>query len=197
MTVSDGTRLLAAIVLAASASAAFAEPAPGAKPDPMTVVPDPASVTMPRLDFTPTLADEGTYDKYYFFNRAGTGFEEALADLRNCDGFASGLSSGYQYQAAPYPYAGTMAGAAGGVIGNLMVAAIFGSAEKRRLRRVNMRRCMGYKGYSRFGLSKDLWQEFNFEEGFSGEAEEKRQAMLAQQAKVASGPRPVAKELGL
>jgi hypothetical protein len=197
MTVRDGTRLLAAAMLATMSVGASAEPAPGAKPDPMTVVPDPASVAMPRLDFKPTPEDEGTFDKYYFFNRADTSFEAALADLRNCDGFASGLSSGYSYQATPYPYAGTMAGAAGGVIGNLMVAAIFGSAEKRRLRRVNMRRCMGYKGYSRFGLNKDLWQEFNFEEGFSGEAEEKRQAMLAQQAKVASGPRPVAKELGL
>ena len=198
MTVRDGTRLLAAIMLVASTSAAFAaSPPPGAKPDPMTVVPDPASVSTPKLDFAPTPEDQGTYDKYYFFNRPETSFEVALADLRNCDGFASGLSSGYGYQATPYPYAGTMAGAAGGVIGNLMVAAIFGSAEKRRLRRVNMRRCMGYKGYSRYGLSKDLWQEFNFEEGFSGEAEDKRQAMLAQQAKVASGPRPVAKELGL
>ena len=78
-----------------------------------------------------------------------------------------------------------------------MIAAIFGSAEKRRLRRVNMRRCMGYRGYDRFGLEKDLWQEFNFEEGFSAEGEDKRQAMLAQQAKVASGPRPAGKELGL
>ena len=60
-----------------------------------------------------------------------------------------------------------------------------------------MRRCMGYKGYERYGLNKDLWQEFNFEEGFSGEEESKRQAMLAQQAKVASGPKPEAKELGL
>lgn len=167
------------------------------KIDPMKFVPDPAAVTMPKLEFVPTAADEGTFDKYYYFNRADTGFEAALADLRDCDGYASGLSSGYQNQATPYPYAGTMAGAAGGVIGNLMVAAIFGSAEKRRLRRVNMRRCMGYKGYARFGLSKDLWQEFNFEEGFSGEAEDKRQAMLARQAKVASGPRPASKELGL
>ena len=187
------TGLVVMVAFAASPAAAQAS----AAVDPMKFVPDPASVTMPKLDFVATPADVDTFDKYYVFYRADTGFETALADLRDCDGFASGLSSGYQNQATPYPYAGTMAGAAGGVIGNLMVAAIFGSAEKRRLRRVNMRRCMGYKGYDRFGLSKDLWQEFNFEEGFSGEAEEKRQAMLAQQAKVASGPRPTTKELGL
>lgn len=188
------TGLIASLALVASAAGAQdAKP----KVDPMTVVPDPATVAMPKLDFASTPLIEADFDKYYFFNRANTTFEEALADLRDCDGFARGLSSGYKYQEAPYPYTYTMAGAAGGVIANVMIAAIFGSAEKRRLRRVNMRRCMGYRGYARFGLEKDLWQEFNFEEGFSGEGEDKRQAMLAQQAKVASGPRPAGKELGL
>ena len=188
------TGLLASLsVVASAAGAQTAKPAV----DPMTVVPDPATVAMPKLDFVSTPLIEADFDKYYFFNRANTTFEEALADLRDCDGFARGLSSGYKYQEAPYPYTYTMAGAAGGVIANVMIAAIFGSAEKRRLRRVNMRRCMGYRGYARFGLEKDLWQEFNFEEGFSAEGEDKRQAMLAQQAKVASGPRPAGKELGL
>lgn len=191
--------LATAIAVGVVSSQVSAQSAGGAasKVDPMTFVPDPATVTMPKLEFTPTPQDEGTFDKYFYFNRPETSFEAALADLRDCDGFASGLSSGYTYQAAPYPYTYTMAGAVGGAIGNALVAAIFGSAEKRRLRRVNMRRCMGYKGYARYGLAKDLWQEFNFEEGFSGEAEEKRQAMLAQQARVASGPKPAAKELGL
>lgn len=188
------TGLIASVALVASAAGAQTS-APAV--DPMTVVPDPATVAMPKLDFASTPLIEADFDKYYFFNRANTSFEEALADLRDCDGFARGLSSGYQYQAAPYPYTYTMAGAAGGVIANVMIAAIFGSAEKRRLRRVNMRRCMGYRGYARFGLEKDLWQEFNFEEGFSAEGEDKRQAMLAQQAKVAAGPRPAGKELGL
>ncbi len=188
------TGLIASLALVASAAGAQdAKP----KVDPMTVVPDPATVAMPKLDFVSNPLIEADFDKYYFFNRANTSFEEALADLRDCDGFARGLSSGYKYQEAPYPYTYTMAGAAGGVIANVMIAAIFGSAEKRRLRRVNMRRCMGYRGYARFGLEKDLWQEFNFEEGFSGEGEDKRQAMLAQQAKVASGPRPAGQELGL
>lgn len=188
------TGLVASLALVASAAGAQAA---GPAVDPMTVVPDPATVPMPKLDFVSTPLIEADFDKYYVFNRAGTTFEEALADLRDCDGFARGLSSGYKYQEAPYPYTYTAVGAAGGVIANVMIAAIFGSAEKRRLRRVNMRRCMGYRGYARFGLEKDLWQEFNFEEGFSGEGEDKRQAMLAQQAKVASGLRPAGKELGL
>ena len=183
---------LALAVLAASLSASAQT-----TPDPMTAVPDPASVVMPDLAFTATAEDKGTFDKYYYFHRADTRFTEALADLRECDGYASGLTSGYRYQDAPYPYSGTMAGAAGGIIANALMAAIFIPAEKRRVRRINMRRCMGYKEYARFGLSKDLWQKFNFEEGFSGEAEERRQAMIAQQAKVASSSVPTTRALGL
>ena len=183
---------LALAVLAASLSASAQTTL-----DPMTAVPDPASVVMPDLAFTATAEDEGTFDKYYYFHRADTRFTEALADLRECDGYASGLTSGYRYQDAPYPYSGTMAGAAGGIIANALMAAIFIPAEKRRVRRINMRRCMGYKEYARFGLSKDLWQKFNFEEGFSGEAEERRQAMIAQQAKVASSSVPTTRALGL
>lgn len=162
-----------------------------------TKVPDPATVEMPKLDFAETDADRADYDKYFYFHRADTGFEEALADLRECDALSQGLRSGLAYQQAPYPYAGTMAGAAGGLLGNLIAEAVVGSANKRSLRRTNMRRCMGYKGYARFGLQKDLWQQFHFEEGFSGEEESKRQAMLAQQAKVASGHAPVGQELGM
>jgi len=188
-----------ALLACAQAGQAAETPAPSPaeqKPDPMKVVPDPATVPMPRLEFSPTPVIEADYDKYFYFHRPDTAFETALGDLRDCDGFARGLASGYQYQQAPYPYTYTGAGVAGELIANAMLSAIFGSAEKRRVRRVNMRRCMAYKGYARFGMEKELWQQFNFEEGFSGEAEEKRQAMLAQQAKVASGPRPAAKELG-
>lgn len=165
--------------------------------DVMTAIPDPETVQMPDLSFTPTPLIEADFDKYYVFNREGTSFAEALTDIRECDNLARGLDSGYRYQQAPYPYTYTMAGAVGGVIGNALVAAIFGSAEKRRLRRVNMRRCMNYKGYSRYGLAKEKWEPFNFEEGFDGVKEYQRQALLAQQAKVASGPVPAGKDLGL
>lgn len=157
-------------------------------------IPDVASVAMPKLDFAVTPADEADFDKYYVFHRADTGFPAALTDIRDCDNLARGLNSGVGYAQPTYPY--TAAGAIGGAIGNAMVAAIFGSAEKRRIRRVNMRRCMGFKGYQRYGLRKDLWEEFNFEEGFSGIDEAKRQVYLAQQAKVASGPGLSLKEVG-
>lgn len=95
----------------------------------------------------------------------------------------------------PYPYAGTMAGAVGGAIGGLMADAIFGSSMRRQMRRTNLRTCMGYKGYSRHGLSKDLWQKFNFEEGIRTVAEDERQSFLQMQAKAAIAGRPISEEL--
>jgi hypothetical protein len=165
--------------------------------DLLTAVPDPASVVMPDLAFKPSPEIEATYDKYFYFHRADTRFEEALADIRECDAFARGLVSSVTYTQVPYPYAGTLGGAIGGAIGNALAYAIFGSAEKRKLRRANMRRCMHYKGYQRFGLEKEAWQAFNFEEGLSSVKEADRQRMLAQQAKVASAPGIEQKDLGL
>ena len=59
-----------------------------------------------------------------------------------------------------------------------------------------MRRCMNYKGYDRFGLSKNVWSEFNFEEGLNPVKEDYRQQLLAMQAKAASLIAPSGKVLG-
>lgn len=162
--------------------------------DPFAV--DPATITVPSLSFVSTPVLEADFDKYYYFHRSETDFRAALGDLLECDGYARGLTSGYTYQDVPYPYAGTLAGGVGGLIGNAMVAAIFGSAEKRRLRRVNMRNCMFYKGYQRYGLDKEIWEEFNFEEGLDGVTEEIRIGYLRQQAYIASGSLPQTQALG-
>lgn len=158
---------------------------------------DAQGVAMPKLDYTPDGTEAADFDKYYAFHRDDTDFATAYADIAECDGYARGLQSGVSDVAVPYPYAGTMAGAIGGAIGNAMAQAIFGSAEKRRLRRVNMRTCMNFKGYDRYGLPKSLWDEFNFEEGLSGVNNEKRQRYLKQQALVASSGKFQGKVLGL
>lgn len=154
-------------------------------------------VAAPKLSYAATPEDEKNFEKYYHFHRPGVDFATAFADVSECDGYARGLRSSMGTQPVYYPYAGTLAGAMGGAIGNAMAAAIFGSAEKRRLRRVNMRTCMNYKGYGRYGLAKDVWKEFNFEEGLGSVDEDDRRRMLAQQALVASAQQPAAKELGL
>ena len=145
-----------------------------------------AKLEMPKLEFAEGPEDAGNYDKYYYFRRDETDFPTAYADITECDGYARALVSSYKYQDAPYPYAGTLAGAAGGMIANAMVAAIFVPGEKRRMRRVNMRQCMGFKGYDRIGLSKELWESFNFEEGTGAEEEESRLRALKLQALVAA-----------
>lgn len=151
---------------------------------------------MPELAFTPTVEDPSNYDKYYYFHRKDTDFATAYADITECDGYARGIASTFKYQDAPYPYAGTLAGAAGGLIANAMMAAIFVPGEKRRMRRVNMRQCMGFKGYDRYGLSKTLWEPFNFEEGTGAEKEESRIKALKLQALVASAAAPQGEALG-
>jgi hypothetical protein len=163
----------------------------------MEWVPAVEDVAMPELAFEETQEDVDNYEKYYYFNRPETDFATALGDLRECDAHARGLFRGDHY---PDPGIAAMygiGGVAGGLIGGAIADAIYGSAEVRLKRRVNMRRCMFYKGYARYGLDKGSWEKFNFEEGNSGIAEPDRQRMLMLQARAASGPRPQAKELGL
>lgn len=205
MRVRTGAAAMALLVLVSGEGSLCAQTASaGYLPDsaspfgpPPAAEPADAAVAMPELAFTPTGAEAADFDKYYAFHRNGTDLDTAFADLVECDGYARGLQSGLNYQQVPYPYAGSMAGAVGGALGSAMAAAIFGSAEKRRLRRVNMRTCMNYKGYDRYGLPKPVWDKFNFEEGLSGVGDDKRYAYLRQQAMVAASGKLQGEALGL
>ncbi len=149
-------------------------------------VPDPAALSLPQTAFIEDRADTRDYEKYFYFHRPATDFAAALSDLRDCDALARGL------------FRGDFAHRIGAVrLGAVLVDMLHGSQQARDYRRINMRRCMHYKGYSRFGLNKDLWQRFNFEEGNADIPEEQRQRMLALQALVASGDIPQAHEIGL
>jgi hypothetical protein len=151
------------------------------------------AVAMPELAYTPDPTIAADFDKYFFFHRPDTSFDQAYADITECDSLASGINfymggNDAIMQNAIMQYGA--AGAIGGAIGGLMADAIFGSAERRRIKRINLRNCMFYKGYDRYGLKKDLWQEFHFEEGLSRENAKDREAALLKQARVASGPKP-------
>jgi hypothetical protein len=154
---------------------------------------------MPTLAFEETAEDVANYDKYFYFHRPDTGFDQAYADIVECDALGSGISI---YRGADSAaMAGAMAqygvgpGLIGGAIASALIDGIFGSAERRKARRQNMRTCMYYKGYDRYGLTKSLWREFNFEEGNGREEEAVRTRDLLIQARVASGPRPQQKVL--
>lgn len=158
-----------------------------------------AAVAMPELAFDASSVNEKDYEKYFIFHRPETSFDEAYADISECDALGSGVnvyrgvdSSAMASAMAQY---GVLAGGIGGAIGSLMADAIFGSAERRKIKRQNVRNCMFYKGYDRYGLEKDLWQEFHFEEGFGRKEESQREAALLQQARVASGPKPATEVL--
>lgn len=153
-----------------------------------------AAIAMPALAFEETAEDVASYDKYFYFHRPDTGFDEAYADILECDSLGSGINiyvgasdAAIASAASTYGYG---AGAIGGVLASAMIDAIVGSAERRKARRFNMRTCMHFKGYDRYGLSKGLWQTFNFEEGNDRAEPEVRTRDLMMQARVASSPRP-------
>lgn len=164
-------------------------------------LPDPATLTRPVLEFTATPEIEADFDKFFYFHRDETAFPEAYADIRECDALASGsniyMGADSSSMASAMTTYGPMAGAVGGVIGSAIADAIFGSAARRQQRRINLRNCMGFKGYQRYGLAEKQWKDFNFEEGHGRKKEGERDDALELQALVASGPKPAARELGL
>ena len=181
--------LLCVVALVCAAPAVAGRPA-YAPLKPLPAV-DPATIETPQIDFSPTPEIERDYSKFFFFHRAETHFDTALADLRECDQMARKMNNAAAQINVPYPYTGTMAGAAGGVIAALIIDATAGAAERRSMRRVSMGNCMTFKGYDAFGLPKSLWTKFNWEEGNVEPDEDERIAKLRMHAKLASGPRPV------
>lgn len=159
-----------------------------------------AAVAMPKTAFVETPLIEADYDKYFYFQRPDTSFDEAYADIIECDALSSGASyygGGDFGSTAAFAQYGVLPSAIGGAIGSVIADAVFGSAVRRQMRRTNLRNCMGFKGYDRYGLEKDLWQDFNFEEGLDRENAKIRAEALLKQARVASGPAPQQKALGL
>src|SRR6218665_2392877 len=81
--------ICALLLCAALPASAQVRPQPPFGPPPVI---DPATVTMPDLTFTSSPQIAENFDKYFYFNRADTDFATAYADLRECDGYARGLS---------------------------------------------------------------------------------------------------------
>lgn len=164
-------------------------------------LPDPGSLTRPVMEFAATPEIEADFDKFFYFHRNDTAFTDAYTDIRECDALASGsniyMGASSAQMASSMTQYGALAGGVGGVIGSAIADAIFGSAARRQQRRINLRNCMGFKGYQRYGLAEKQWKDFNFEEGHGRKKEGERDDALELQALVAAGPKPTAKELGL
>lgn len=194
-------RIMCGLAACASLAAplAAAQPLGGGAPPRQFSEAEIAAIAMPPLAFDASTVKPEDFEKYFIFHRPQTDFAEAHGDITECDALSSGISI-YRgmdagQMAGNMVQHGVLAGAIGGAIANVMVDAIFGSAERRKARRINMRNCMYFKGYDRYGLEKELWQAFHFEEGLSKtEAEERTQKLLVQ-ARVASGPAPQLEKL--
>jgi hypothetical protein len=155
-----------------------------------------AAITTPDLKFieTPEIAKD--YDKYFYFHRENTKFEDAFDDISECDSLANGLrvhSGGKPNELAFYAITYGIGGVIGGVLGSALADAVYDAPRRRSAHRLSLRNCMKYKGYVRFGLSASRWKLFNFERGKGKPSE--REAFLMIQAKIASGAMPVGKAI--
>jgi hypothetical protein len=186
------------VAIPAPAPPVAAAPAPAQQTASAAIAaPSAEGLEPPKLDFTPDAKTAEDYDKYFYFHRTNTTFAEAYADIRECDALASGSNIYLGDDAFTQSYTSNylipqygMAGALGGALASVMADAIFGSAARRKERRIKVRNCMGFKGYARYGIAKDLWVKFNFSEGNGRKKEETRDRAFKLQALAASGPQP-------
>ena len=114
-------------------------------------------------------ADLETSWKYFYFHKDGVSEVEAREDVIQCYGYASGLQvmkqgSNPTYMSIPYagsgnlsPLAAGAAGAAGALIGGI-IAGLMAGGERRAMERTNLRKCFGFKGYSRYELTKEEYE---------------------------------------
>lgn len=153
------------------------------------VRPDPATITVPDTTFTPTKSDLRRFDEYFYFYKAGVGYERAFGDLDQCRtyGEASKLLTmpptfvpmGGDVIKEPlfkpgiYPPPG------------ILVTYLIQNAEEDNVR-ATVRRCMEYKGYGRYGLSRAIYKKID-----TGTDAEN----LARLALIASGHQPAAEAI--
>lgn len=181
-----------------ASAAAVARPSP-----PAPAVPSTDGLEPPKLDFAanPKLAQD--FDKYFYFHRPGTTFAEAHADIRECHALAGGkvayrgrseFAEAYTISSLIPQYG--LAGGIGGALGGALVGLIVGGGNGDKVHRINLRNCMGFKGYQRYGLPKDLWEEFNLSPDKSRKNSAARERAFKLQALAASGAQPKQEAIG-
>lgn len=166
-------------------------------------------LVLPRLDFVASPSDARNYDKYFYFHRDSTTFNEAYADIVECDALSSGARINLEAQASTGSYGNTgsvadnylvmryggVATAIGTVIGKALENALVGGANRREKYRENIRTCMGFKEYKRYPLNHDLWEKLNFLDSSERDSKSDGSYKLKLQALVASSATPAGEEL--
>lgn len=151
--------------------------------------PDAAAVTVPDMTFTPAKADIRRFDDYFYFHKSGVSYERAFADLDQCRMYGQ-MTQFVAPLPAYVPLGGDPVKAPGprhwnmflmdGIVGALIADIIIANAMEDRAIATS-RRCMAYKGYRRYGTSRNIFKQID-----SGADTEK----LARKALIASGPAP-------
>ena len=151
-----------------------------------TALPDPATVTVPDLSGSGDAAEYENGWKYFFYQRPDTSFAEAYADIADCYRFLA--PAGWANVAIPrfVPWVERVPGeraATGyfehsGLVG-LAIGSMFEGTLTRRDRQAKMRRCMEPRGYTRYGVAEEIWENV---------ADMPPEQGIAVQAKIASGP---------
>jgi hypothetical protein len=155
-------------------------------------VPDPATVTVPEIigGRDENVVKDGW--KYFYFWRADTSFEQAYADFSDCYRFlpvAGGdimLPAFVTWEDAKVkPIARFYYNPQYGIVGALIGSMLAGPTE-RRASQSRMRRCLEPRGYQRFPVAKETWDQII--DGYS-------LSSIAVSAKLASGSHPDADPL--
>lgn len=151
-----------------------------------TVPADPAGIAVPDLSGSdaPAVVENGW--KYFFYHRENTSFAEAYGDIADCYRFLA--PAGWANVAIPrfIPWVERVPGeraATGyfehsGLVG-LVIGGMIEGTLTRRDRQAKMRRCMEPRGYTRYGVAEEIWENV---------AELPPEQGIAVQAKIASGP---------
>jgi hypothetical protein len=150
--------------------------------------PDPSSVSIPKVEETGS-------DDYFYFYKSGISYENAFADLDECRIYslsARVISTPPRFVLlgtdVEKPKSLTQSGwsVPYGLIGDLIAEEFIAGAERDSANAAN-RRCMAYKGYSRYGTSGSSWDQITI-----GTDTDK----LARLALLASGAQPSSAPLG-
>lgn len=186
--------LLVAALLWAPAASAQAADAAASREERFAAL-DPEAVAVPALAFTPGKEDAERYFKFFYVHKPGVDFRTAVADIRECDGYALFDTMFVPTpRFVPYgvPEGGTRADreveptSSYGMIGEI-IGAIMMSTQLERLAATNLRSCYAFKGYKRYGLAEKLWAKLNIGDHV---------ASVGMRARIASGPAPTAESLG-
>ncbi|MGB3738826.1 MAG: hypothetical protein WA948_05665 [Pontixanthobacter sp.] len=156
---------------------------------------------LPQLSYAQTSGegrpDEGDSWKYFYFHKSDISVEQARTDIIQCYGYAENLTvmeSGPAptYTSVPYggsnglsPAAAALVGGIGGLAGSI-ITGFMNAGKRREMARTNLRKCFGFKEYSRYELAKEDYETLH-----DGEDDSVRARLVAK----ATGPAPQSERL--